>query len=87
MQDPKSSIAKQLLDTITSSDNLASSIPWWETLEDEEIINQAGLSTSLVVTPNLIEVAEKAWRTGQPTLIFNIASVWLVSDLHVPQSH
>jgi hypothetical protein len=80
MQDPKSSIAKQLLDTIASSDNLASSIPWWETVEDEGIINQAGLSTSLVLTPNLIEVAEKAWSTGQPTLIFNIASVWLVSD-------
>lgn len=84
MEDPKSSLATQLLSSASVLDGPESSKPWWEIPVDKDalISSQADLAITLDLAPSLIEASKAAWKEGQPTLLFNILSVWLVSHSH-----
>lgn len=76
MRDPNSSLAKQLLNTISSVDE-KDSRPWWEAFaEDYGGIPDPYIPPPLQVPSSLIEQVRTALQGGQGTLLFNILAVW-----------
>jgi hypothetical protein len=81
MEDPNSSLARQLLDSLGKDENEGLSLPWWEMSPEEEDVGSPSpqsrpepISVPLV----LIESADRGWKEGQPILLYNVLAVWLV---------
>ncbi|PVG02055.1 hypothetical protein CPB86DRAFT_823272 [Serendipita vermifera] len=76
MEDPNSSLARQLLDTLDADENERLSLPWWEASPEEEGVMSARHWPDPISIPlPLIESSDRGWKEGQPNLLYNILAV------------
>ncbi|CAG7847531.1 SubName: Full=Uncharacterized protein {ECO:0000313/EMBL:CCA72458.1} [Serendipita indica DSM 11827] len=80
MRDPDSSLARQLLDTITSE---SPHYPWWEQTKGDQ-----PPPSPLQVPSELAETAQKGWKEDKPRLLYNIVAIclayaWVIRTLRI----